>query len=86
MAARTRGNRDLHSMVHIASTNPAFMRAVALGRTGRKLNSSNMTAAGESYAQEVLNLFNMNNTLSEFNSPTYAGITIFALTLWAKYM
>jgi hypothetical protein len=62
------------------------MRAVASGWTGRKMNDSNMTAAGEMYAQEVLELFNMNNTLSEFNSPTYAGITIFALTLWAKYM
>lgn len=62
------------------------MRAVASGWTGRKLNDSNMTAAGEMYAEEVLELFNMNNTLSEFNSPTYAGITIYALTLWAKYM
>lgn len=62
------------------------MRAVASGWTGRKLNDSNMTAAGEMYAEEVLELFNINNTLSEFNSPTYAGITIYALTLWAKYM
>ncbi|EAT78720.2 hypothetical protein SNOG_14095 [Parastagonospora nodorum SN15] len=62
------------------------MRAVVSGWTGRKLNDSNMTAAGEMYAEEVLELFNMNNTLSEFNSPTYAGITIYALTLWAKYM
>lgn len=62
------------------------MRAVASGWTGRKLNDANMTAAGEMYAEEVLQLFNMNNTLSEFNSPTYAGITIYALTLWAKYM
>lgn len=62
------------------------MRAVASGWTGRKMNDANMTAAGEMYAEEVLELFNMNNTLSEFNSPTYAGITIYALTLWAKYM
>ncbi|KAK7178775.1 hypothetical protein DPSP01_013552 [Paraphaeosphaeria sporulosa] len=67
-------------------SNPAYMRAVASGWTGRKLQDENMTAAGEMYANEVLELFNMNNTLSEFNSPTYAGITIYALTLWAKYM
>lgn len=67
-------------------SNPAYMRAVASGWTGRKLNDANMTAAGEMYAEEVLQLFNLNNTLSEFNSPTYAGITIYALTLWAKYM
>jgi hypothetical protein len=67
-------------------SNPSIMRAVASGWTGRKLNDSNMTAAGEMYANEILDLFNLNNTLSEFNSPTYAGVSIYALTLWAKYM
>lgn len=69
-----------------AYSNPAIMRAVASGWTGRKLNDSNMTDAGELYAREVLDLFDRNNTLSEFNSATYAGISLFALTLWAKYM
>lgn len=67
-------------------TNPALMRAVASGWTGRKLNESNMTAAGEMYATEILDLFDLNGTLSEFNSPTYAGVSLYALTLWAKYM
>ncbi|KAK2598361.1 hypothetical protein N8I77_011781 [Diaporthe amygdali] len=69
-----------------AYSNPALMRAVASGWTGRKLNDSNMTAAGEAYAQEILDLFDRNNTLSEFNSATYAGISLYALTLWAKYI
>lgn len=67
-------------------SNPSLMRAVATGWTGRKVSDANMTAAGETYAQEVLDLFNLNNTLSEFNSGTYAGVSICALTLWAKYM
>ncbi|KAI1847786.1 hypothetical protein JX265_009214 [Neoarthrinium moseri] len=67
-------------------SNPSLMRAVASGWTGRKLNESNMTAAGELYATEILDLFNLNNTLSEFNSPTYLGVSLYALTLWAKYM
>lgn len=67
-------------------SNPALMRAIGSGWTGRKFNDSNMTAAGELYATEVLDLFNLNSTLSEFNSPTYAGVSIFALTLWTKYM
>ncbi|KAH7024365.1 uncharacterized protein B0I36DRAFT_250683 [Microdochium trichocladiopsis] len=67
-------------------SNPSLMRAVASGWTGRKVNDANMTAAGEMYAQEILDLFNLNNTLSEFNSGTYAGVSIYALTLWAKYM
>ncbi|KAH8771030.1 hypothetical protein F5883DRAFT_492899 [Diaporthe sp. PMI_573] len=69
-----------------AYSNPAIMRAVASGWTGRKLNDSNMTDAGELYAREVLDLFDRNGTLSEFNSATYAGVSLFALTLWAKYM
>ncbi|OLN83438.1 hypothetical protein CCHL11_03041 [Colletotrichum chlorophyti] len=67
-------------------SNPSIMRAIATGWTGRALNDSNMTAAGETYAQEILDLFDRNNTLSEFNSPTYAGVSIYSLTLWAKYM
>ncbi len=67
-------------------SNPSLMRAVATGWTGRKFNDQNMTSAGEMYAKEILDLFNLNNTLSEFNSPTYAGVSIYALTLWAKYM
>lgn len=67
-------------------SNPSLMRAVASGWTGRKFNDANMTAAGEMYANEILDLFNLNNTLSEFNSPTYAGVSIYALTLWAKYL
>lgn len=62
------------------------MRAACAGWTGRALNDSNMTLAGEAYAQQVLDLFNRNNTLSEFNSATYTGVSLYALTLWAKYL
>ncbi|KAI0127822.1 hypothetical protein BJ170DRAFT_580964 [Xylariales sp. AK1849] len=67
-------------------SNPSLMRAVAAGWTGLKFNDSNMTASGEMYANQILDLFNINNTLSEFNSPTYVGVSIYALILWAKYM
>lgn len=69
-----------------AYSNPWLMRAVGAGWTGRKLNDSNMTAAGEAYARAALDLFDRNRTLSEFNSPTYCGVSLYALTLWAKYM
>lgn len=62
------------------------MRAFTAGWTGRRLNDINMTASGELYATEVLNLFNRANTLSEFNSGTYTGVSLFALSLWAKYL
>ncbi|KAK8092085.1 hypothetical protein PG997_002446 [Apiospora hydei] len=68
-------------------SNPAIMRAIASGWTGRKCGDANMTAAGEMYAREVLDLFDQNGgTLSEFNSATYMGVSLYGLTLWAKYM
>jgi hypothetical protein len=62
------------------------MRAFVAGWTGRKLNDSNMTISGENYAQAVIDLFDRANTLSEFNSGTYTGVSLFAMTLWAKYL
>lgn len=62
------------------------MRAFVSGWTGRRINDNNFTAAGESYAQEIVDLFNRANTLSEFNSGTYTGVSLFGLTLWAKYL
>lgn len=62
------------------------MRAFTSGWTGRRLNDSNMTTAGENYATAVLDLFNRANTLSEFNSGTYTGVSLFALSLWSKYL
>ncbi len=45
-----------------------------------------MTISGENYATAVIDLFNRANTLSEFNSGTYTGVSLYALTLWAKYL
>lgn len=69
-----------------AYSNPSIMRAFVSGWVGRRMNDSNMTVAGEDYAREIIDLFKRDNTLSEFNSGTYAGVSLFALTLWAKYM
>lgn len=69
-----------------AYSNPSIMRAFVSGYVGRRANDSNMTIAGENYAKEIIDLFVRDNTLSEFNSGTYAGVSLFALTLWAKYM
>jgi hypothetical protein len=67
-------------------SNPSIMRAFVSGWTGRKLGEANMTASGEKYADAIISLFDRADTLSEFNSGTYAGVSMFALTLWSKYM
>jgi hypothetical protein len=69
-----------------AYSNAWLMRTVATSWTGLKLNNSNMTTSGDSYAQEFLELFDINGTLSEFNGPTYAGVSLYALTVAAKYL
>lgn len=69
-----------------AYSNPSIMRAFVSGYIGRRLNDANMTQAGEMYAKQIIDLFVRDNTLSEFNSGTYAGVSLYALTLWAKYL
>lgn len=62
------------------------MRAFMSGWTGRRLKESNMTRSGEMYAQQIIDLFDRANTLSEFNSGTYTGVSLYGLTLWSKYL
>jgi hypothetical protein len=66
-------------------SNPAIMRAIGTSWTGRQTGDVNMTQAGEDYAKKIIDLFDMHDTLSEFNSATYTGISLFGLTLWCKY-
>lgn len=61
------------------------MRALISGWTGQRFSDENMTTAGENYAKEIINLFDRADTLSEFNSATYTGVSLIALTMWAKY-
>jgi hypothetical protein len=61
------------------------MRALVSGWTGQRCVDKNMTLAGEEYAKEIIGLFDRANTLSEFNSATYTGVSLIALTMWAKY-
>ncbi|KAL4983742.1 hypothetical protein BDW68DRAFT_181322 [Aspergillus falconensis] len=69
-----------------AYSNAWLMRTVASSWTGRKLNDANMTAAGDADAIAFLDLFDRNHTLSEFNGPTYAGVSLYALTIAVKYL
>ncbi|KAM0542281.1 hypothetical protein ACHAPJ_012889 [Fusarium lateritium] len=67
-------------------SNPAIMRAFMSGWTGRRLKEANMTKSGERYAKDIIDLFERANTLSEFNSGTYTGVSLYGLTLWSKYL
>ncbi|TLS30351.1 hypothetical protein PpBr36_03213 [Pyricularia pennisetigena] len=81
------GNLDpKRDNLYPAYSNPSIMRAFMSGWTGRKLNEENMTRSGEMYAKEIIDLFNRADTLSEFNSGTYTGVSIYGLLLWSKYI
>lgn len=45
-----------------------------------------MIRDGDEYAQEIIDLFNQHDTLSEFNSPTYTGVSLYGLVLWSTYL
>ncbi|KAF2144300.1 uncharacterized protein K452DRAFT_285547 [Aplosporella prunicola CBS 121167] len=62
------------------------MRAFVSGWTGRRLGLANFTQAGDANAKELVELFDRAGTLAEFNSGTYAGVSLHALALWARYM
>lgn len=60
------------------------MRAL-VGWTGQVMEDVNMTKAGENYVNQIIQLFERADTLSEFNSATYTGVSLIALTMWTKY-
>ncbi|KAH7311449.1 hypothetical protein B0I35DRAFT_396137 [Stachybotrys elegans] len=81
------GNLDpLKDNLYPAYSNPSIMRAFMSGWTGRRLKEANMTRSGEAYAKEIIDLFDRHNTLSEFNSGTYTGVSLYGLVLWNKYL
>lgn len=66
-------------------TNPWMMRCVLQSFTGQYFGDKNMTQAGENWADDIYDLFKLYNTFSEYNSPTYTGVDMWALGLWMKY-
>ena len=64
-----------------AYSNPWLMRCMAMSYYGNLKNDHNMTSYAEQYAGEFYSLFDMYDTLSEFNSATYTGVSLWALSL-----
>ncbi|KAJ5143545.1 uncharacterized protein N7515_002332 [Penicillium bovifimosum] len=66
-------------------SNPWLMRTILQNWVGARVGDANLTQSGEKFAQEIYDLWSMHRTLSEFNSPTYAGVAMWALSLWNQY-
>ncbi len=63
-------------------TNIALMHAFMLAHAGVRLGRPDWLAAGEDMAREVHRLFMQHEAFSEYNSPTYYGVDLYALSLW----
>lgn len=64
-----------------AYSNPWLMRCMAMSYYGHLKGDANMTSHAEHYAGEFYSLFDMYDTLPEFNSATYTGVSLWALSL-----
>jgi len=61
------------------------MGTILVSWVGTRMGDKNLTQAGENSAQAFYDLWSQHRTLSEFNSPTYAGVSMWALSLWSEY-
>lgn len=65
-------------------TNIALMRSWLDAFAGRRAGDAHLVARGEDLAAAVVELFDDHGAFAEHNSPTYAGIDLYALALWAR--
>jgi hypothetical protein len=66
-------------------TNIALMNAFLMIFAGERFGEKAWISNGEKMAREIYRLFTINNVFSEFNSPTYYGVDLYALGLWCTY-
>ncbi|KAJ6455479.1 hypothetical protein C8R45DRAFT_1036459 [Mycena sanguinolenta] len=63
-------------------SNPWYMRVMSATYVGNMMGDANMSFWGDQWATEAIENFNLYGTLAEFNSGTYTGVTLYALSLW----
>lgn len=66
-------------------TNIATMSAFLMEYVGRTFKTYSLARLGLQKAYQIFKLYFKNQTFSEFNSPTYTGVTCIGLNLWRKY-
>ena len=66
-------------------TNPNLMHAWLLGHVGALRNDDALVGAGEERRAMIVERFERHGDIDEYNSPTYDGIDLWALGLWATH-
>jgi hypothetical protein len=64
-------------------TNPNLMHAWLLGHVGNRADDAELCVAGERRRALIVERFDRHGDIDEYNSPTYDGIDLWALALWA---
>lgn len=65
-------------------TNISIMSAFLMDYVGTEFNLSELKTAGLQKARRINALYQSHQTFSEYNSPTYYGVTLIALALWRE--
>ncbi len=65
-------------------TNISIMSAFLMEYVGTEFGLDEIKNAGLKKARDIFKLYQSNKTFSEFNSPTYYGVTLIGLGLWRE--
>lgn len=65
-------------------TNISIMSAFLMDYVGTEFRIDELKTAGLQKARKVVDLYQSHHTFSEYNSPTYYGVTLIALALWRE--
>ena len=65
-------------------TNISVMSAFLMDYVGNTFDINDLKVGGLKKANEIYALFNRHQTFSEYNSPTYYGVTLIGLGLWRE--
>jgi len=65
-------------------TNISIMSSFLMEYVGTEFKMDELKNAGLQKARDVFSLYQMHHTFSEYNSPTYYGVTFIGLALWRE--
>lgn len=65
-------------------TNISIMSSFLMEYVGTEFQIDELRQAGLKKAHDIFNLYQRHHTFSEYNSPTYYGVTLVAIALWRE--
>lgn len=66
-------------------TNPTLMYAILWDYAASRTHRPDWIAQSAAWRENVYRLFKLHDTFNEYNSPTYCGVDLYALSMWRRY-